>query len=69
MSPKGAVVDFNKCKPSECTQGVCPAVKVCPRNILKQDEPGEPPYRLVQCPACGDCVAACPLKAITISQN
>ncbi len=66
---KGAVVDFNKCRPNECSPGKCPAVEKCPRKILKQDEPDEPPYRLVQCPACGECVNACPFKAISISNN
>jgi translation initiation factor RLI1 len=68
MPGKMAIVDFNKCKPDRCSDnGLCPAVKACPRKLLKQDSPHEPPMmNPAICRGCTDCARACPLKAIKI---
>lgn len=67
MARKTALLDYTKCAPGECIDGVCAAARVCPARLLKQEEPyfvpmAEPSY----CRACGDCVRACPMKAIKI---
>jgi translation initiation factor RLI1 len=63
-----AMVDWSACKPEKCSpDGVCPAVKACEHKVLVQDEPGESPYLLGMCTACGTCVASCPLQAIKLA--
>ena len=64
---KMAIIDYNKCDPGRCEDGKCPAVEACPRKLLIQEAPGEKPMPNPSiCQACGDCVRACPLKAIII---
>lgn len=67
MTRKTALLDYTKCAPGECDDGICVAAQACPSKLLKQEEPyfvpmTEPSY----CRACGDCVRACPMKAIEI---
>ena len=67
MTRKIALVDYNKCCPDECQDGACQAAMVCPAKLLHQEKNHtvpmtEPSY----CRACGDCVRACPLKAIQL---
>jgi translation initiation factor RLI1 len=67
MTRKTALLDYTKCVPGECPGGVCAAVQICPSRLLKQEEPyfvpmTEPSF----CRACGECVRACPMKAIEI---
>ena len=67
MPSKIAMVDFNKCQPDMCENGVCLAAKACEKKLMKQLEPYEPPMmRGSMCKACTDCVKACPLGAISI---
>lgn len=67
MPGKMALVDFGKCDPAKCEGAVCVAAKACPRKLLRQENPGEPPMTdPALCKACGDCVRACPAKAIKI---
>ncbi|OGN87542.1 MAG: hypothetical protein A2Z74_06585 [Chloroflexi bacterium RBG_13_46_9] len=67
MPSKMALVDFNKCDPEFCAGGVCLAAKACPRKLLKQEKPDQPPMTDPSaCRACADCVRACPKKAIKI---
>ncbi|MDD5287620.1 MAG: hypothetical protein PHY28_00690 [Dehalococcoidales bacterium] len=69
MPSKMALVDFNKCKPDRCDKknGICSAARACPRKLLKQEAPHEPPMTNPSiCQACADCIRACPLKAIKI---
>jgi len=62
-----ALVDYNKCRPEYCEDGICPAAKACPRKLLKQEKPYQPPMGdPAVCRACGDCMRACPNKAIKI---
>ena len=67
MTRKTALVDYNRCSPEACPDGICSAVGACPAKLLRQETNhtvpmSEPSY----CRACGDCVRACPLKAIQL---
>ncbi len=70
---KWSQVDFKKCKPFLCDRinGICRATKVCPKNLLIQEEHGDFPMLIsrVSCVGCGLCVAACPLRAIHIERG
>ena len=67
MAEKMALVDFPKCHPEQCQDGVYLAAEACPRKLIKQEHPGEIPMTNPSlCQACGDCVRACPMKAIRI---
>ncbi|NOZ86253.1 MAG: hypothetical protein GXP49_08290 [Deltaproteobacteria bacterium] len=67
MAKPFAMVIFEKCKPFECSpDGKCPATKACEYKVLRQEEPGEPPFQIGLCKGCGNCVTACPLKAIKL---
>ncbi len=69
MPGKIALVDFNKCRPDECEGGICKAVVACRYKLLKQEKNCEIPLPdPTICRGCGDCVRACPLKAIEIAQ-
>ena len=69
MSGKMAIVDFNKCRPGECDNGVCLAAQACERKLLKQEQAYETPMpNPALCRACGDCVRACPMSAMQISR-
>jgi ferredoxin len=67
MLQKVALVNFNKCRPEACDSGVCAAARACSRKLLKQEAPLEiamsDPFL---CRGCGDCVRACPSKAIVV---
>lgn len=67
MPSKIALIDFHKCDPAKCNAGKCPAVEVCPRKLIKQEQPYETPMTdPFVCRGCADCVRACPLGAIKI---
>lgn len=67
MPEKMALVDFPKCHPEHCTDGICLAAEACPRKLIEQEQPGEIPMTNPSlCRACGDCIRACPMKAIRI---
>ncbi len=67
MPSKIAVVDFSKCRPEQCPNGICLAVKACPRKLIKQEDPYDPPMTNPSvCQGCRDCERACPAKAIKI---
>jgi Fe-S-cluster-containing hydrogenase component 2 len=67
MSRKTALLNFSKCSPASCQDGVCAAALVCPSKLLKQDSPyAVPEPEPAACRACGECVRACPQKAIQI---
>ena len=64
---KMALLDFEKCHPEECKGGVCAASQACPLKLLQQETPFTIPVpEPSACRACGDCVRACPQKAIQL---
>jgi translation initiation factor RLI1 len=70
MPSKMALVDFNKCRPAECEDGICQAALACERKLLTQDASYEIPMPdPFLCKGCADCVRACPLDAIRISRT
>jgi len=65
---KIAIVDFNRCNPEVCGNGVCKAAQACEYKLLRQEITYETPMTDPSiCKACGDCVRTCPQKAIQIS--
>ena len=67
MTRKIAMLDFQKCRPEKCESGVCAVSLVCPLKLLQQDSPYTIPLPGPSaCRACGDCVRACPQKAIQL---
>jgi len=67
MASKMALLDYNQCHPERCDSGVCLAALACTHKLLKQEAPYEIPMPNPSlCQGCGDCVRACPLKAIRI---
>ncbi|MFC1988480.1 4Fe-4S binding protein [Chloroflexota bacterium] len=70
MPGKLALVNFNKCDPEKCKNGICSAALACERGLLKQEAPYDTPMTNPSlCRACGDCVRACPMKAIQINRT
>ena len=67
MGRKMALLDFGACHPDACPEGACAAAAACPSRLLKQEKPYEThipePFA---CRACGECVRACPNKAVSI---
>jgi len=67
MPGKMALVHYDRCKPEQCDNGVCAAAVACPHKLLTQEAPFEPPMPAPSiCRGCGECLRACPLKAIHI---
>ncbi len=68
MPGKMALVDYRTCDPSRCEDGVCVAARSCPRKLLRQEAPFEPPMAdSAPCKGCGDCARSCPAGAITMT--
>ncbi len=67
---KWASIDLTLCDPKICDQqcGICQASLACTHKILIQDDPYDEPMLISvrMCVGCGDCVTACPLRAIKI---
>jgi ferredoxin len=58
-------VDYVKCHPQSCKDGVCAAIPECPAKLWKQERPYDVPYPIPGfCQECGTCVDSCPEKAI-----
>lgn len=66
MPKRIAVVDYSKCRPEGCDQGVCAAAMQCEYGNLAQEDIYEAPEvnPAKWCRGCAKCVQACPLKAI-----
>ena len=67
MAEKVALVDYSRCDPEKCENGVCVAALNCPHRLLSQEDPYEAPMTgLSPCRGCGDCALSCPLEAIEV---
>ncbi len=67
MPGKVAMVIYDRCRPGECAPAACPAAAACKRKLLRQEAPDESPMPHPSlCRGCGDCVRACPFRAIQI---
>ena len=67
MPSKMALVNYYQCHPNKCDSGICDAALACSHKLLKQEAPYEIPMPDPSlCQGCGDCVQACPLKAMQI---
>jgi translation initiation factor RLI1 len=66
MPKKTALINYDKCKPELCKNGVCHAIAVCDRGVLTQEEPYEKPDPPLMCVGCGSCVQVCPMEAVIL---
>jgi len=58
-------VDYKRCHPESCVEGVCLIVGECPRKLFKQEEPYDPPFVIFGfCEDCGRCIEMCPHEAV-----
>jgi ATP-binding cassette subfamily E protein 1 len=67
MPQPKVLVDYSRCDPTRCEQGICAAAQLCRKKVLKQGSPGEmPDLYPAMCLGCTDCLAACPQGAIRL---
>lgn len=67
MAGKLVVIDYSKCDPVQCEGGVCTAALACPRKVMNQEAPYEPPMPpSFPCRGCAECVLHCPFKAVSM---
>jgi heterodisulfide reductase subunit A-like polyferredoxin len=70
MASKTVLVNFAECHPENCENGRCKAAMACNYKLLKQENNYEIPMAAPwACRGCGDCVRACPLKAVLMANN
>lgn len=69
MPKKAVILNYQKCEPQQCENGVCQAVAVCKRQVLIQLQPFEvPQLRSELCLGCAVCTTVCTLKALEAPQ-
>ncbi len=69
MPGKIALLQFDKCQPGNCQNGVCVAMLACKKKLIKQDRPGDlPMFSPSACVGCGDCARACLRKAVLVTR-
>ena len=63
-----SIIDYKKCKPEECGNGICAAAAACPNKVLRQEAHYEYPFSHPSrfCRGCATCVRACPFEAIRV---
>lgn len=68
MPRKTVAINYQACEPKQCEQGICRAVAVCEKKLIKQHEPYDLPEVKAAslCLSCGDCAAICREEAIRI---
>ena len=66
MPKKVPVLDYEKCQPGKCDNGVCVAALECEYGSLVQKSAYETPEinPAKWCHSCAKCAKICPLKAI-----
>lgn len=65
MPKPKVVLDYSKCDPTYCDQGICAASRVCKKKVLRQESPGEmPDFFPNMCLGCSDCLSECPRGAL-----
>lgn len=65
MAHKIAVINYSKCDPTECRDGVCEAIIACKKKVLKQEEPYDAPFiNASLCSGCYECIPHCHRNAI-----
>jgi translation initiation factor RLI1 len=70
MAGKIALIDYRKCDPQLCAEGVCIAAQACPRKLIGQEAPYEAPMTdPAPCRGCGDCARTCTQGAIQIASG
>ena len=68
MPGNRAIINYEKCHPEQCENGICAAALACARKLLKQEAPNEVPVMdPLLCLGCSDCLKACPLEAIKMA--
>lgn len=68
MPRRQVTIDFSKCQPQGCGDGVCAAAAACPRKTLKQEQEFESPLPSpIACTTCADCQRACPFGAVILT--
>lgn len=69
MQRKAVILNYQKCDPRQCEDGICQAVVVCKRKVLIQLEPFEAPQlRSELCLGCALCTTVCKPRAIQAPQ-
>ncbi len=59
------VLDYSRCDPESCEDGICAAARVCKKKVLRQEAPGElPDFFPNMCLGCSDCISECPHRAL-----
>jgi len=67
MPQPKVVLDYERCDPDTCEDGICAAAEVCEKKVLRQEAPGEiPDLYPSMCRGCTDCISACPRDAIRL---
>jgi formate hydrogenlyase subunit 6/NADH:ubiquinone oxidoreductase subunit I len=67
MPQPRVVLDYSRCNPELCENGVCAASLICERKVLRQDAPGDMPELYPsRCLGCVDCLPACPTRALQL---
>ncbi|MBE0479547.1 MAG: hypothetical protein IBX68_01055 [Dehalococcoidia bacterium] len=68
MPKKTVTLDYDRCCPEKCTDGVCLAALECEYGSLKQEAPYELPDLVPAkwCHGCAKCARVCPAKAINV---
>lgn len=60
-----ATIDYQRCRPSDCENGLCRILRECPVKAIWQEEPYEVPVAdWSRCRGCSKCLTLCPHNAV-----